>query len=160
VSYAETQQEIIQAHLGGRPRPVAAPAAVPPTPPARRPQAPAGPPRAPAARAVPAPTTTRPPAATHVTGDGDADLAAAVAAAGRLAFATEVEQILTAAGISMTDMRGPGRSSRMTEVRRIVATYLRRRGCSLQEIGGVLNRNHKTVLYLLRTAERQEADCA
>jgi hypothetical protein len=154
VSYAETQQEIIQAHLGGSPRP----AAVPPTRLARRPQAPAGPPRATAVRVVSMPATTRPASADR--DDADADLAAAVAAARRLAFPTEVEQIITAAGVSMTDVRGPDRSSRMTEVRRIVATYLQRRGCSHQEIGRVLNRHRKSVLYLLRTNGCQEAGSA
>jgi IS30 family transposase len=60
----------------------------------------------------------------------------------------------------MTDVQGPDRSSRMTEVRRLVATYLHRRGCSHQEIGRVLNRHRKSVLYLLRTTERREAGSA
>jgi DnaA-like protein len=157
VSYAETQQEILRAHTGGRPRPVAPPATVPP-PPARRPQAPSALPPTTAGRVVPTPTVTRP--AVVVDGDADADLAAAVAAARRLAFTTEVEQIVAAAGVSMADVRGASMSRRLTEVRRIVATYLRRRGCSLPEIGRVLNRNHKSVLHLLRTTERQEAHSA
>jgi DNA-binding NarL/FixJ family response regulator len=104
------------------------------------------------------PATTRPASADR--DDADADLAAAVAAARRLAFPTEVEQIVAAAGVSMADVRGPDRSSRMTEVRRLVATYLHRRGCSHQEIGRVLNRHRKSVLHLLRTSERREAPSA
>ncbi len=81
----------------------------------------------------------------------DDDLAAAVAAARRLRFTADVEQILAAAGVTLEQMRGRGKARGLVGVRRIVAAYLRRRGCSLPEIGRVPDRDHTSVLNLLRT---------
>jgi chromosomal replication initiation ATPase DnaA len=83
--------------------------------------------------------------------DAVADLAAAVAAARRLRFMTEVREIVDAAGLTVEQLRGHDKRRELMELRRIVATYLRRRGCSLSEIGRVLNRDHTSVLNLLRT---------
>jgi chromosomal replication initiation ATPase DnaA len=104
---------------------------------------------------------TTPRAAAGVAADGgvEAYLAAAVAAARRVPVAAEVEEIVAAAGMTMADLRAPSRKREMMEVRRIVAAYLRRRGCSLPEIGRVLNRDHSTVLHLLRTTPRTETRC-
>jgi hypothetical protein len=81
---------------------------------------------------------------------------AAVAAARGVHVAAEVEEIVTAGGMTMADLRAPSRKRELVEVRRIVAIYLRQRGCSLPEIGRVLNRDHSTVLHLLRTTVRTE----
>ena len=83
--------------------------------------------------------------------DADADLAAAVDAARRLRHMTAVQQIVDAAGLTLEQLRGRGRRRAEVELRRIVAAYLRRRGCSLPEIGRVLDRDHTSVLSLLRT---------
>ena len=150
MSYAETQQETIRAQLRGRSPAIAPPPAEPParvrplraTTPAPRPVPPV---RAaatpPAARAVVLPT---------VAGDADADLAAAVAAAGRLRFMADIEQIASAAGVTVDQVRGSSRTHELVEVRRIIAAYLRRRGCSLPEIGRLLDRDHTSVMNLLR----------
>jgi len=68
----------------------------------------------------------------------------------RLRFTAEGRADVAAAGVTVEQMRGRGKGPRVVEVRRIVAAYLRRRGCSLPEIGRVLNRDHTSVLYLLR----------
>ncbi len=86
--------------------------------------------------------------------DTEAELTAAVAAARRLRYTAEVEQIVGAAGVTVDQMRGRRKGRELVEVRRIVAAYLRRRGCSLPEIGRVLNRDHTTVLNLLRASAR------
>jgi hypothetical protein len=91
------------------------------------------------------------PAADH---DEDADLVAAVDAARRLRHMTAVQQIVDAAGLTLEQLRGRGRGRNEVAVRRIVAAYLRRRGCSLPEIGRVVNRDHTTVLNLLQTPAR------
>ncbi len=67
---------------------------------------------------------------------------------------TEVQQIVDAAGLTLEQVRGRGKGRGLVEVRRIVAAYLRRRGCSLPEIGRVLNRDHTSVLNLLRTPSK------
>jgi chromosomal replication initiation ATPase DnaA len=77
-----------------------------------------------------------------------------VAAARRLRFTAETEQIVGAAGVTVDQMRGRGKGRERVAVRRIVAAYLRRQGCSLPEIGRVLDRDHTTVLNLLRTPPR------
>jgi len=149
MSYAETQDEIIRAQL--RSRPTASPrvasgaGAVAATP---------GPRPAVDARAAAASHPVRPAVAPSFAADADADLAAAVAAARRLRFVSEVEQITAAAGVTVEQVRGRGKGRELVEVRRIVAAYLRRRGCSLPEIGRVLNRDHTSVLNLLRTPAR------
>ena len=153
MSYAETQQEIIQAHLRGRPRPVP-PTSVAASPAPRRLRTLPGPRRATTVRPASAPMTARPALAAAAGGDADADLAAAVAAARGLRFATDVEQIASAAGVTVDHLRGSSRTRAMVEVRRIVAAYLRRRGCSLPEIGRILNREHTTVQHLLRVPAR------
>jgi DnaA-like protein len=142
VSYAETQQEIMRAQLRGRP-----PAVAPPLAPVR-PLKPASVPAvAPGARA----TGTRSVAFVRPSADdAEADLAAAVAAASRLRFAADVEQIVSAAGVTMGQVRGSSRTAALVEVRRIIAAYLRRRGCSLPEIGRLLHRDHASVVNLLR----------
>ena len=154
MGYAETQDEIIRAQVRDRP-PVGprvvgqpAPAPVQSTPPptaVRRP-----------VNAVQAgsPPTARPVVVPSADSDADADLVAAVAAARRLRFAIEVEQIAGAAGLTVEQVRGRGKGRELVEVRRIVAAYLRSRGCSLPEIGRVLNRDHTSVLHLLRTPAR------
>jgi hypothetical protein len=156
MSFAETQDEIIRSQLRGRP-PASRPAvSVLPLPAVRATRR-----ATPAARAVvDAPAAASPgaarPVATPATDDGaDADLAAAVAAARRLRFTAEVEQIVGAAGVTVVQIQGHGKSRALVEVRRIVAAYLRRRGCSLPEIGHVLNRDHTSVLHLLRTPPRE-----
>jgi chromosomal replication initiation ATPase DnaA len=82
--------------------------------------------------------------------DADSDLAIAVAAARRLRFETDVEQIASAAGVTVDQVRGSSRAPALVEVRRIIAAYLRRRGCSLPEVGRFLNRDHTSVMHLLR----------
>jgi Bacterial dnaA protein helix-turn-helix len=145
VSYAETQQEIIRAQLRGRP-PVMA------LPPARvHPFRPAPAPRpAPEARASQTRSTAAPAVLSAAADKADSDLAAAVAAASRLRFAADIEQIAAAAGVTVADVQGSIRTAALVEVRRIIAAYLRQRGCSLPEIGRILHRDHTTVLNLLR----------
>lgn len=54
-------------------------------------------------------------------------------------------------GMSMEELRGPGRSRRLVHVRRLVARVLRVRGATLKEVGGVLGgRDHTTVMNLMR----------
>jgi hypothetical protein len=152
MGYAETQDEIICASMrrhrseGQRQASVHASLhvrATPPAPPAAQPEA---------ARHSAAATEPVHPVAAPATDHGrDADLAAAVAAARRLRHVADVQQIVAAAGLTLDQVRGHRRRREETEVRRIVAAYLRRRGCSLPEIGRVLNRDHTSVLNLLRT---------
>ncbi len=152
MSYAETQNEIIRAQMRGRPpaaphvmSALASSLARPTSPTAPAPR-PAVTPAAAVARA-----DVRPIVESPADAGSDDDLAAAVAAARRLRFTADVEQILAAAGVTLEQMRGRGKTRGLVEVRRIVAAYLRRRGCSLPEIGRVLNRDHTSVLHLLRT---------
>ena len=161
MGYAETQQEIIQSHLRSRPLAMAAPTArSAPAPAPSRPRPEVSPRSESRAQAATMRTTPRSPAGVAAGGGADADLAAAVAAARGVHVAAEVEEIVAAAGMTMADLRAPSRKRELVEVRRIVAAYLRRRGCSLPEIGRVLNRDHSTVLYLPRTTVRTEARCA
>jgi hypothetical protein len=157
MSYAETQDEIIRTQRYGRP-PANPHLAGAPTSPSVRvtlPAAPVPPPAASApAAAAPTPAPARPIVAAQADDGADADLAAAVAAARRLRFTTEVEQIVVAAGVTVEQVRGRGKGRELVEVRRIVAACLRRRGCSLPEIGRVLNRDHTSVLYMLRMPAR------
>src|SRR5258708_18370154 len=155
MSYAETQDAIIRSQLRGRPpaSPRAVDIVAPPPVRATPPAAPIPRPAVGAQAATP-PSTGRPAVAPFVTGTADADLAAAVAAARRLRFTVEVEQIAAAAGVTVEQVRGRGKGRELVEVRRIVAAYLRRRGCSLPEIGRVLNRDHTSVLHLLRVPAR------
>jgi len=110
----------------------------------------------------PPPCGPPPRAAVGVAANGGAcaDLAAAVAAARGVHVAAEAEEIVAAAGMTMADLRAPSRKREIVEVRRIVAIYLRQRGCSLPEIGRVLSRDHSTVLHLLWTTPRTETRCA
>lgn len=151
MGYAETQDEIIRAQLRSQ-QPVGRRLVGLPASPIVRPMPPATPaPRPPVVTGV---ATASSPVQTKVTppteGNADADLAAAIEAARRLRYASEVEQIVAAAGITVEQMRGRGKGRELVGVRRIVAAYLRRRGCSLPEIGRVVNRDHTTVLSLLR----------
>ncbi len=57
-------------------------------------------------------------------------------------------------GVSLEALTGPGRSSWLVKARTAVALELRSMGLSLHEIGGILNRHHTTVLYLLGGAGR------
>lgn len=152
MSYAETQNEIIRAQMRGRlpaaPHLMSALASSParPTLPAAPALRPAVTPAAAVVRA-----DVRPIVESAAATGSDDDLAAAVAAARRLRFTADVEQIVETAGITLEQMRGRGKQRVLVETRRIVAAYLRRRGCSLPEIGRVLNRDHTSVLNLLRT---------
>jgi hypothetical protein len=152
MGYAETQDEIIRANVRRRPTAARRLASVdgslhvratPPALPAIRPQAA----RQPATAMEPVPLVVAPAAED----DADADLAAAVDNARRLRHMTAVQQIVDAAGLTLEQVRGRGRRRDEVEVRRIVAAYLRRRGCSLPEIGRVLDRDHTSVFNLLRT---------
>ncbi|HXM54679.1 MAG TPA: helix-turn-helix domain-containing protein [Candidatus Dormibacteraeota bacterium] len=150
MGYAETQDEILRAQL--RVQPVGRRLVGLPASPTMR--------AMPSAAAVPQTTVgvgeavasgVPPPVPPPADQGADADLAAAIEAAHRLRYAPEVEQIVAAAGISVEQMRGRGKGRELIELRRIVAAYLRRRDCSLAEIGRVLNRDHKTVISLLKT---------
>ena len=150
MSYAETQDEIIRAQLRDRspasPRLVTASSAPSAPGPLAPPPGPWPIPVPPAVTPESAPSAVAP----RHDEDADADLAAAVAAARRLRFTVAVEQITSAAGVTVEQMQGRGKDRELVEVRRIVAAYLRRRGCSLPEIGRVLNRDHTSVLNMLR----------
>jgi hypothetical protein len=160
MGYAETQDEIIRASMrrrrsaGPRQARVHASLQVRATPPAHTAAQPEAARHSAAAtepvQPVAAPATDH--AASATDHDADADLAAAVDAARRLRHVADVQQIVAAAGLTLDQVRGHGRRRQETEVRRIVAAYLRRRGCSLPEIGRVLNRDHTSVLSLLRTS--------
>jgi Bacterial dnaA protein helix-turn-helix len=151
MGYAETQDEIIRASMCGRgsegPRHASVHAsllvrATPSAPPVAQPET--------VHQSGAATEPVQQVAAPTANHGRDADLAAAVDAARRLRHMAEVQQIVAAAGLTLDQVRGHGRRREETEVRRIVAAYLRRRGCSLPEIGRVLNRDHTSVLNLLR----------
>ncbi len=73
-----------------------------------------------------------------------------------------VELIAAAAGMTGADIRGPGRTREVVEVRRVVAHYMRGQGLTLPAIGRYLGRDHTTVLNLLSRPPRQpdQADVA
>ncbi len=153
MGYAETQDEIIRAHLRDR-SPAHPRLATVQAPPSVR----ATPSALPAPRPVTGPgvaVAARPARPIPPSDDTEAELTAAVAAARRLRYTAEVEQIVGAAGVTVDQMRGRRKGRELVEVRRIVAAYLRRRGCSLPEIGRVLNRDHTSVLNLLRASARR-----
>jgi chromosomal replication initiation ATPase DnaA len=84
-------------------------------------------------------------------------LSAALAAAKhatQVASDVELEEIAGAAGTTLAELRGPSTRRALVEIRRIAARYLRERGCSLPEIGAALNRDHTSILHLLRTPSR------
>jgi hypothetical protein len=90
-------------------------------------------------------------------------LADAMAAAQRTsvhAWEADLEEIATAGGATLTLLRGPSRSRPLVELRRAAARYLRSRGCSLPEIGAALNRDHTSILHLLRTPVRSAGEAA
>ena len=59
-------------------------------------------------------------------------------------------------GVALSDLRGPGRRGRLAEARRRAAAAARARtDVSLPQLGRILNRDHSTVLSLVRTAEKQ-----
>ncbi len=64
-------------------------------------------------------------------------------------YEADLEEIAEAAGASLAMLRGRSRRRALVELRRIGARYLRTRGCSLPEIGGLLGRDHTTILHLL-----------
>lgn len=137
MSYAETQDEIIRTRLRGRPSAGARMTSLPSAPPPRvLPTAAVPPAYRPAARERVAvgPACAQQADASRHDGDADADLAAAR----RLRYVTEVQQIVDAAGITAEQLRGHDKRRELVEVRRIVAAYLRPRGCTLPEIGRVL----------------------
>jgi chromosomal replication initiation ATPase DnaA len=85
----------------------------------------------------------------------DERLARALTAAGGLRYEPEVESIAAAAGVTVERLRGRCRRRELVELRRIVARYLRSRGCTLPEIGRAIGRDHTTVLALLRGRPRR-----
>jgi chromosomal replication initiation ATPase DnaA len=87
----------------------------------------------------------------------DGRLLEAMGAARALRFSEHVEELAAEAGVSLEVLRGPCRRRGLVELRRIVARYLRSRGCSLPEIGAALGRDHTTVLHLLRTQPRRSS---
>jgi hypothetical protein len=90
-------------------------------------------------------------------------LSAAVAAARhatKVASQAELEEIAGAAGTTLAELRGPSTRRALVEIRRIAARYLRERGCSLPEIGAALNRDHTSILHLLRTPARSAGRAA
>lgn len=58
--------------------------------------------------------------------------------------------------IEPDDIVGPSQVSAMMAARRDVAWVLRAAGLSTPKIGTVLDRDHTSVLYLLRTADREQ----
>ncbi len=60
-------------------------------------------------------------------------------------------------GVALSDLRGPGRRGRLVEARRRAAAAARARtDVSLPQLGRILNRDHSTVLSLVRTAEKSD----
>lgn len=53
-------------------------------------------------------------------------------------------------------VRGPQKYLEIVEVRRKVARVLRDHGCSLPEIGRIMNRHHATILNLLSPRPRKQ----
>lgn len=92
------------------------------------------------------------PAIRSAAADGRTDerLTRALTAARGLRYEPELESIVAAAGVTVEGLRGRCRRRDLVELRRIVARYLRSRGCSLPEIGRAIGRDHSTVLALLR----------
>jgi chromosomal replication initiation ATPase DnaA len=60
-------------------------------------------------------------------------------------------------GVSLTEIRSPGRSADLLRARQQIAVEARRvAGASLPEIGRVINRDHTTVLHCLRRFAARE----
>jgi chromosomal replication initiation ATPase DnaA len=60
-------------------------------------------------------------------------------------------------GLALSDLRGPGRRGRLVKARRCAAAAARAHtDVSLPQLGRILNRDHSTVLSLVRTAERSD----
>lgn len=57
-------------------------------------------------------------------------------------------------GVTLDALTGPGRSKWLTKARTAAALELRQMGLSLAEIGGLLNRHHTSVLYLIGGVKR------
>jgi chromosomal replication initiation ATPase DnaA len=76
------------------------------------------------------------------------------AASGRLApdvLLAHMAQIAEASGYTLIDICGRGQQGELPRVRRVVARYLRARGCSYSEIGKLLGgRDHTTVMVLVK----------
>jgi hypothetical protein len=84
----------------------------------------------------------------------DAELARAITVArstGTPALEAQMESIAAAAGVTLEELRGPSRHREVVELRRQLAVHLRSRGWSLTTIGRLLNRDHSTVVHLLRS---------
>ncbi|HEY7202437.1 MAG TPA: hypothetical protein VIC57_19615 [Candidatus Dormibacteraeota bacterium] len=75
-------------------------------------------------------------------------------ARGTQELALQAERIALSAGLSLQVLRGPGRTRELVRVRRLIANHLKSRGCSLPAIGELLNRDHSSVVNLLRPASR------
>jgi chromosomal replication initiation ATPase DnaA len=67
----------------------------------------------------------------------------------------EMEAICEAADLTLEAVRGPERSAHLVEMRRILARFLKERGCSQPRSGRLLNREHTTVHHLLTTPQPQ-----
>ncbi len=65
------------------------------------------------------------------------------------------ERIAEAAGFTIGDVRGPYRKAHLVEMRRNLCRFLRGRGCTLPDIGELINRDHTSVMNLLRREGRR-----
>lgn len=57
-------------------------------------------------------------------------------------------------GVTLEALVGPGRSRWLTKARTAASLELRALGLSLADIGGILNRHHTSILYLLGGVRR------
>ena len=62
--------------------------------------------------------------------------------------------VCAAYGVTIEALVGQTRSKWLTKARTAAATELREMGLSLQDIGGVMNRHHTSILYLLGGVHR------
>ncbi len=89
----------------------------------------------------------------------DAELARAIKVArstGTRPLEAQLESVAAAAGVTLEELRGPSRRREMVELRRRLAADLQSRGWSLSATGRLLNRDHSTVVHLLRSRSRPE----
>ena len=67
--------------------------------------------------------------------------------------ATIIRVVCDLFGVAVADLMSPRRYKRLTPARQAAAWALRQVGLSLVEVGGLLQRDHTTIIYSVRQAE-------
>lgn len=67
-----------------------------------------------------------------------------------------MEKILNKYGFTMHDIRSSRRNSKLVECKREIALYLRNKGLSYPKIGLLMNKDHTSVMNLLKVLEKNK----